>query len=139
MAGHEAAGTRYNSATVIGADGAVVGQSISNSNIAPLFVKMAQNLDLRCVLISDPSTLGAGAKTLLESRIRKFMPHCITGRQHKLQLVDPDRASVLFRGVSGLCVPHLSVVVPNYPFAGHKPVCVVRVIETQYGVRLHPG
>ena len=36
-----------------------------------------QNLDLRCVLISDPSTLGAGAKTRLESRIKKFTPHCI--------------------------------------------------------------
>ena len=34
----------------------------------PLFVKMAQNLDLRCVLISDPSTQGAGAKTCLESK-----------------------------------------------------------------------
>ena len=29
------------------------------------FFKMVQNLDLRCVLISDPSTLGAGAKTRL--------------------------------------------------------------------------
>ena len=64
---------------------------------------MAQNLDLRCVLISDPSTLGAGAKTRLhtpqavtyheqphccrfmighslgrmESKIKKFTPHCI--------------------------------------------------------------
>ena len=28
-----------------------------------------QNLDLRCVLISDPGTLGAGAKTRPESRI----------------------------------------------------------------------
>ena len=81
------------------------GQSISNSNIKPLVVKMAckQNLDLRCVLISDPSTLGAGAKTRLhtpkavtyheqphccrfmighslgrmESRIKKFTPHCV--------------------------------------------------------------
>ena len=38
---------------------------------------MAQNLDLRCVLISDPSTLGAGAKTRLESRIKEIMPHCV--------------------------------------------------------------
>ena len=53
------------------------GPSISNSKIAPLFVKMAQNLDLRCVLISDPGTLGAGAKTRLESRIKKFTPHCV--------------------------------------------------------------
>ena len=46
------------------------GTSISNSYIAPLFVKMncKQNLDLRCVLISDPSTtLGAGAKTRLHT------------------------------------------------------------------------
>ena len=55
----------------------ITGPSISNLNIAPLFLKMAQNLDLRCVLISDPSTLGAGAKTRLESRIKKFTPHCV--------------------------------------------------------------
>ena len=81
------------------------GPSISNLYIAPFFFKMAckQNLDLRCVLISDPSTLGAGAKTRLhtpnavtyheqpqycrfmighslvrtESRIKKFTPHCV--------------------------------------------------------------
>ena len=75
------------------------------SCITPLFFKMAckQNLDLRCVLISDPSTLGAGDKTRLhtpkavtyheqphycrfvighslgriESRITKFTLHCI--------------------------------------------------------------
>ena len=29
-------------------------------NVALLIFKMAQNLDLRCVLISDPSILGAG-------------------------------------------------------------------------------
>ena len=34
------------------------GQSISNSNIAPLFVKMAQHLDLRCVLVPPPWVLG---------------------------------------------------------------------------------
>ena len=38
---------------------------------------MARNLDLRCVLISDPSILGAGAKTRLESRIKRFTPHCV--------------------------------------------------------------
>ena len=43
----------------------------------PLFFKMAQNLDLGCVLISDPGTLGAGAKIRLESRVKKFTPHCI--------------------------------------------------------------
>ena len=51
--------------------------AFSMSSIAPLFFTMAQNLDLRCVLISDPSTLGAGAKTRLESRIKKFTPRCI--------------------------------------------------------------
>ena len=35
-----------------------LGQSMSNSNIAPLFVKMAQNLDLRCVLVPAPWVLG---------------------------------------------------------------------------------
>ena len=39
----------------------------------PLFFKMTckQNLDLGCVLMSDPSTLGGGAKTRLESRFCK--------------------------------------------------------------------
>ena len=39
-----------------------------------------QHLDLRCVLLSDPSTLGAGGpktKTRLESRIKKFKPPII--------------------------------------------------------------
>ena len=55
------------------------GQSISTIYTTPLFFKMAckQNLDLRCVLISDPGTLGAGAKTRLESRIKKFTPRCV--------------------------------------------------------------
>ena len=65
--------------------------------------RMAQNLDSRCVLISDPSTLGAGDKTRLhtpkavtyheqphycrfmighslgrmETRIKKFTPYCV--------------------------------------------------------------
>ena len=42
------------------------GPSNSNSSTvgtAPLPVKMAQNLDLRCVLQSDPSTLGTGGPT----------------------------------------------------------------------------
>ena len=82
-----------------------VGQSISTFYITRLLFKMAckQNLDLRCVLISDPGTLGAGAKVRLhtpkavtyheqphycrfmighslgrmESRIKKFTPHCV--------------------------------------------------------------
>ena len=34
-----------------------------------LHIKMAQHLDSRCVLLSDPSTKGAGGKTCLESSI----------------------------------------------------------------------
>ena len=75
----------------------------SQSQILAPRLKMAQNLDLGCVLISDPGTLGAGAKTRLhtpksvtyheqphycrfmiglnlvrtESRIKKFTPHCV--------------------------------------------------------------
>ena len=50
----------------------------SISNYIKLYkIKMAQHLDSRCVLISDPSTLGAGAKTRLESSIKKFKPHLI--------------------------------------------------------------
>ena len=55
------------------------GLRISNSYIAPLVLfKMACNLNLilRCVLIGL-STLGAGAKTRLESRIKEFTPHCL--------------------------------------------------------------
>ena len=46
------------------------GQLTTHDNIAPPLFKMAckQNLDLRCVLISDPNTLGAGAKTRLKSQ-----------------------------------------------------------------------
>ena len=58
-----------------------ISPSIPNFNMAPLFFKMAQHLDLRCVLVPapwvGPSTLGAGAKTRLESRIKKFTPHCV--------------------------------------------------------------
>ena len=36
-----------------------------------------QNQDSRCVLILDPGTVGAGAKTRLESRIKKCTPHCV--------------------------------------------------------------
>ena len=55
-------------------------QILYERSIAPFFfpkIACKQNLDFRCVLISDPSTLGAGAKTRLESRIKKFTPHCI--------------------------------------------------------------
>ena len=55
----------------LGKDDAEVKASQSQIEVSPsFFFKMTckQNLDLRCVLISDPSTLGAGAKTRLESR-----------------------------------------------------------------------
>ena len=48
---------------------------------APCFLNGVKSsifyLDLRCVWISNPSTLGAGVKTRLESRIQMFTPHCI--------------------------------------------------------------
>ncbi len=40
--------------------------------------KMAQHLDSRCVLLSDPSTFGAlvvPTKTRLDSSIKRFNPH----------------------------------------------------------------
>ena len=64
----------------------------SKSNIAPLFFKMAQNLDLRCVLVSAPWVLGPKHVSIrphycrfmighslgrMESRIKKFTPHCV--------------------------------------------------------------
>ena len=62
--------------------GVLDGPSISNSNIALRLVKMAckQNLGLRSVLISDPSTLGAGAQTRLRT------PKAVTyhGQYHTL-------------------------------------------------------
>ena len=39
---------------------------VSNSSRSPFF-EMAQNLDLRCVLLSGPGTLGAGAKPRLHT------------------------------------------------------------------------
>ena len=55
----------------------VWGQSIGKHTIAP-FCKMApKNLDLRCVLLSDPGTFGAGGKTRLESSVKKVNPHFV--------------------------------------------------------------
>ena len=45
--------------------------------LLPFFSKMAQHLGLRCVLISAPGTVGAGAKPRRECRIKKFTPRCI--------------------------------------------------------------
>ena len=69
------------------------GQPSTSSNIAPSFFKLAHNLNVRCVLVPAPwmlvgpkhlgcwwgqNTLDAArAKTHLESRIKKFTPHCI--------------------------------------------------------------
>ena len=55
------------------------GPPITHFYIAPLFVKtMAQKQGLRCVLISDPCTLGAGAKHVSNlARMKKFTAHCV--------------------------------------------------------------
>ena len=62
---------------VAGIAGKGIGRPISHYYIAPI-LKMAckQNLDLGCVLISDPGTLGTGAKISLDSRTKKFTPYC---------------------------------------------------------------
>ena len=44
-----------------------------------LEMKMAQHLDSRCVLLSDPSAFDAGGKTRLESSLQTFKPHFIYG------------------------------------------------------------
>ena len=56
----------------------------------PFFFKMArkQNLDLRCF---GPSTLGAGAKTRPESRIKKFTPHCVCRQRITAPFLDFPR------------------------------------------------
>ena len=55
------------------------------------FFNMAQNLTLRCVLISDPSTLGAKTKnkTRLESRIKKLTPIAFAGRTYSTEANAP--------------------------------------------------
>ena len=50
------------------------GTQSSRSNIAPLFQNGTKSGFEMCV---GPSTLGAGAKTRLESGLKKFTPHCI--------------------------------------------------------------
>ena len=53
----------------------VPGQSILNSYTPPLFfINGAKSGFEMCF---GPSTLGAGAKTRLESRIKEFTPHCV--------------------------------------------------------------
>ena len=49
------------------------GQSMSHSNITPLFFQNGAKSGFE--ICFGPSTLGAGAKTRLESRIKKFTPH----------------------------------------------------------------
>ena len=52
--------------------------AITHLTLLPFFSKWRkQNVDLGCGLISDPGTLGAGAKTRLKSRIQEFTPHCV--------------------------------------------------------------
>ena len=109
----------------------IPGPSILCSSTAPLFFKMAQNLDLGCVLISDPNTLGAGAKTRLhtpkavtyheqphycrfmighslgrmESRIKKCTPHCnCRPLGTPLGLAKSDSSKVSRPGFTAACV-----------------------------------
>ena len=51
---------------------------------------------MRCVLISDPSTLCAGDKTRLESRMKEFAPRCIC------RLGDADALSSQLQGMNAL-------------------------------------
>ena len=51
------------------------GQCPSNSYTTPLFFKNGAKSGFE--MCFGPSTLGAGAKTRLESRIKKFTPHCV--------------------------------------------------------------
>ena len=46
------------------------GQYMSRYNTAPPFSKWSQNLDLRYVLLADPSTFGAGGPNQNTSRIQ---------------------------------------------------------------------
>ena len=49
----------------------------------PFFSEMAQNMDLRCVLLSDPSTFGAGGPNQNTSRIQlkeAYIPFHIQAR-----------------------------------------------------------
>ena len=61
---------------------------------------MAHCLDSRCVLISGPSTVGAWAKTRLESSIKKFTPHL---RYHSsfFQANNPDVSAILLMMMPG--------------------------------------
>ena len=51
------------------------GRSISNSYITPLFGQNGAKSGFE--MCFGPGTLGAGAKTRLESRIKEFTPHCV--------------------------------------------------------------
>ena len=51
-------------------------RTVSNCNSRPIFQNGAKSGFEMCF---GPSTLGAGAKTRLESRIKKFTPHCVSG------------------------------------------------------------
>ena len=83
----------------------------TNSNITPpFFFKMVDNLDLRCVLISGRSTLGAGAKTRLESRIKKFTPQCVYGVAGVNREIVRDAVFVLMeQGTHKLKFGHLAL------------------------------
>ena len=59
----------------LGLGGATLGLPISNSYIAPPFFQSSAKSGFQMRFSS--STLGAGAKPRLESRIQKFTPHCV--------------------------------------------------------------
>ena len=56
-------------------DGVSTGRSIPNINNVPLVCQNGAKSGFK--MCFSPSTLGAGAKTRLESRIKKFTPHCV--------------------------------------------------------------
>ena len=82
---------------------------------------MAQNLDLRCVLISDPGTLGAGAKIRLHTPkavayheqphyCRFMIGHSLGRMESRMKKFTPHRicrpVSSLLTGVSVSVTPH---------------------------------
>ena len=90
----------------------------------PLRIKIAQTLDLRCVLLSGPGTFGAGAKcwgkTRLESRIKKlkrpFYFHIYHIFYLQTKTVDVDTGADLPRGAGsrGELLARSSLVMLEY-------------------------
>ena len=114
----------------------------------PYFFEMAQNLDLRCVLVSDPGTLGAGAKTRLESRIKKFTPHCVC-IQRVTKVITTSLGSTLFIyftvGLAGFVTFGANVkpdVLINYPenaLFSCARVAITLLVAFSYPLQVHPA